>query len=472
MSVSSIIPVILCGGSGTRLWPLSRHEFPKQHVSLLEDQSLFQRTLARVAGGPFARPIVVAGAGARFIVADQAAATGIAAELVLEPEGRDTLAAVTLAALLAAREDPEAHVLVTPSDHLVPDQDAFEQAAVGAATLADAGDLVVFGVHPRSPATGYGYIEPGSPLAGGGFRVQRFVEKPDAARAMELIEAGCLWNAGLFCFRASAALREIETFVPEAVEHVRAAIAAATDDLGALRLGEAFRRAPKTSFDRAVMEKTACAAVLPADFAWSDVGDWREAWQLAPKDEAGVATDGRVVAVDVANSYLRAEDRLLCVLGVNDLAVVDTADAVLVAPIARAQEVKDLVGQMEAAGHPEARVPARVHRPWGWYQTVDRGDRFHVKRIHVAPGKQLSLQRHHHRAEHWVVVRGTAEVTRDGEVLLLRENESIFLPLGTVHRLGNPGKIPVELIEIQTGSYLEEDDILRFEDDFGRDRGQ
>lgn len=464
----AVIPVVLCGGSGTRLWPVSRREFAKQHVALLDGESLFQRTLARVAGPPFARPLVLAGAGAHFMVAEQAAGIGVAIDLALEPEGRDTLAAVTAAALLAAKRDPEAVVLVTPSDHLVPDVAGFATAVAAAAELAAAGDLVVFGVRPSEPATGYGYVAPGEALTGGGHRVHRFVEKPDAERAVHLIADGCLWNAGMFCFRPDAALREIEAHAPETYARVREAVDGATADLGAVVLGDAFRRAPKISFDHAVMEKTARAAVLATDFAWSDVGDWKEAWRLAPKDDAGVARTGPVVTADVTDSYLRGEDRLVCALGVDGLAVVDTADAVLIAPIARTQEVKALVARLEAEGRPEARTPARVHRPWGWYQTMDRGDRFRVKRIQVAPGKQLSLQKHHHRAEHWVVVRGTAEVTRDGEVVLLRENESIFLPLGTVHRLANPGKIPVEIIEVQTGAYLEEDDIVRFEDDFGR----
>ena len=466
---TAVTPVVLCGGSGTRLWPLSRQEYAKQHVALLDGESLFQRTLTRFAGRPFGPPIVVAGAASHFMVADQAAAVHAAVELALEPEGRDTLAAVTLAALLAARRDPETPVFVAPSDHLVTDVAAFTRAVETAAGMAASGDLVVFGVRPTEPTSAYGYVAPGEALTGaGGYRVERFIEKPDLERAERLIGEGCLWNAGMFCFRPDAALREIEALAPETFAAVRGALDDATGDLGALVLGDAFRRAPKISFDHAVMEKTARAAVLPVDFAWSDIGDWKEAWRLAPKDAAGVARQGRVVAKDVTNSYLRGEDRLICALGVDGLTVVDTADAVLVAPIERTQEVKGLVAALAAEGRPEARTPARVHRPWGWYQTMDLGDRFRVKRIQVTPGKKLSLQRHHHRAEHWVVVRGTAEVTRDDEVLLVRENESVYLPLGCVHRLANPGKIPVEIIEIQTGSYLEEDDIVRIEDDFGR----
>lgn len=468
-SAATVTPVVLCGGSGTRLWPLSREQFAKQHVTLLDGDSLFQRTLTRLIGPPFERPLVIAGAGAHFMVADQAAAVDVEIDLALEPEGRDTLAAVTLAALLAARRDPTAPVLVAPSDHLVPDLAAFARAVAAAAALAAGGELVVFGVRPSAPTSAYGYIEPGAPLADGvGQRVQRFVEKPSAERARRLIDDGCLWNAGMFCFRPDTALGEIEALAPATLAHVRAAVDEAAPDLGALVVGNTFRRAPKISFDHAVMERTTRAVVLPVDFAWSDVGDWKEVWRLAAKDEAGVARTGPVVARDVKDCYLRGEDRLVCALGVEGLTVVDTADAVLVAPIERTQEIKALVAQLAAEGRSEARTPARVHRPWGWYQTMDLGDRFRVKRIQVSPGKKLSLQKHHHRAEHWVVVRGTAEVTRDGEVVLLRENESIYLPLGCLHRLANPGKIPVEIIEIQTGAYLEEDDIVRVDDDFGR----
>jgi len=464
----TMIPVVLCGGSGTRLWPLSRREFAKQHVALLAGESLFQRTLRRVSGDLFARPIVIAGMASHFIVTDQAAAVDVAVDLALEPEGRDTLAAVALAALLAVRRDPQARVLVTPSDHLVPDTAAFDAAVTAAAGLADSGHLVVFGITPSEPATDYGYIEPGAPIDAAGYRVERFVEKPDATRAARLIAAGCYWDAGLLCFRADAALREIEALAPETLACATEALATAREDVGAVVVGDAFRAAPEIGFDHAVMAKTAQAAVVRAEFAWPDVDDWREVWRHSARDANGVAVEGPVVATEVKDSYLRAEDRLVCALGVEGLVVVDTADALLVAPLARSREVKALVGRLERDGYGQARTPARVHRPWGWYQTMDLGERFRVKRIQVAPGKKLSLQKHHHRAEHWVVVRGTAEVTRDGEVVLLRENESIYLPLGAVHRLANPGKIPVEIIEIQTGPYLEEDDIVRIEDDFGR----
>lgn len=465
----TIVPAILCGGSGSRLWPLSRKDFAKQHVPILGGASPFQRTLERLKGGLFATPVVVSGAGARFMVADQAAEVGVPAEIALEPQGRDTLAAVALAALLAARRDPQAIVLVMPSDHLIPDVPGFQASAAAAAAVAATGRIVTLGITPTGPSPAYGYIAPGAEIAGTGAHVvDRFVEKPDAAAAEALIAAGCLWNAGMFCFRADAGLAEIEALAPEALRAVRRGIEEAEDDLGALRLGASFLAAPKISFDHAVMEKTKAAAVLAAPFAWSDIGDWKAVWEQSPRDAAGVATEGRVHAHDVRNSYLRADGRLVVALGVEGLAVVDTADAVLVAPIERAQEIKGLVADLEASGAVEARTPARVHRPWGWYQTMDLGSRFRVKRILVWPGKKLSLQKHHHRSEHWVCVRGTAEVTRDQEVIMLRENESVYLPLGCMHRLSNPGKIPVEIVEVQTGAYLEEDDIVRVEDDFGR----
>ncbi len=463
-----IVPAILCGGSGSRLWPVSRRDFAKQHVPILGGASPFQRTLERLKGPLFAEPIVIGAAPSRFLLADQAAEAGVATEIALEPEGRDTLAAVTLAACLAARRDPEAIVMVMPSDHLIPDRADFERSATAAARLAADGRIVTFGVVPTEPATAYGYIAGGAAIGDGAHEVRRFVEKPDAALAATLIAEGCLWNAGIFCFRAEAGLREIERHAPEALRAVRRALEEATDDMGALRLGPTFAAAPKISFDVAVMQQTARAAVLAAEFRWSDIGDWKAVWQESPRDESGVACEGNVVGRDVSNSYLRSDGRLLCVIGVDGLAVVDTADAILVAPIERAQEIKALVSDLEALGITEASTPARVYRPWGWYQTMDRGDRFRVKRIVVKPGKRLSLQSHHHRAEHWVVVRGTAEVTRDAETLQIHENESVYLPAGCLHRLSNTGRIPVELVEVQTGAYLEEDDIVRVEDDFGR----
>lgn len=467
----TIVPVVLCGGSGTRLWPLSRRDFAKQHVPILGGESPFQRTLRRVAGRPsFATPIVVTGLGGRFMAADQAAEAGVAVEIVVEPEARDTLPAIAAIAELLARRDPDAVALILPSDHLIPDADAFALAAERAAKVAEGGCLVAFGLIPTAPSTAYGYIRSGQDSSVDARRIDAFVEKPDMARAETLIAEGCLWNAGMFCFQAGIGRDTITALAPDVAAAAVAALDTASEDLNALRLGSAFSEAPKISFDYGIMEKTDRAVVVPADFAWSDIGDWREIWTLSEKDAAGNAIEGAGVVQGGRGNYVRADGRLVCALGVDDLAIVDTPDAVLVAPLARTQEIKGLVAALAAAGREEATIPARVHRPWGWYQTMDLGDRFRVKRIQVAPGKKLSLQKHHHRAEHWVVVRGTAEVTCDGETFLLRENESTFLPLGCVHRLANPGKIPVEIIEVQTGAYLEEDDIVRFEDDFGRNK--
>ena len=465
-----IIPVILCGGSGTRLWPLSRRDFAKQHVPILDAESPFQRTLRRVAAMPavFGHPLVITGSAGRFLASDQARATGVTVDILIEPEPRDTLPAIAAATEWIARRMPDAVLMVLPSDHLIPDTAAFAATAQAAAAAAAAGDLVAIGLAPTAPATGFGYIRAGAVLPSGARRIASFVEKPDAARAAALIAEGCLWNGGMFCFTASTGRREILARAPETAEAVSVAIDEGRDDLGAFRLGPAFGQAPKISFDYAIMEKTDHAAVVEAAFAWSDIGDWRELWVQSAKDAAGVTTQGDVRAVDCRDSYIRSDGRLICALGVENLAVVDTPDAVLVASLDRAQDIKGLVAGLAAAGRSEASVPARVHRPWGWYQTMDLGERFRVKRIQVNPGRKLSLQKHHHRAEHWVVVRGTAEVTRDDEVMLVRENESVYLPLGCVHRLANPGMIPVEIIEVQTGAYLEEDDIVRIEDDFGR----
>lgn len=466
---ADINPVILCGGSGTRLWPISRRDFAKQYAPILGDVSPFQRTLARLGESEcFATPLIITSPTSRFVVADQAAATGVDIEIALEPEGRDTLAAVTLAALLIARRDPEAIALVAPSDHVIDDHAAFAAAAAKAAEAARAGDLVTFGITPTAPRTGFGYIAQGAEVSPGVHRVERFVEKPDRDRAAELIGEGALWNAGIFCFRADAALREIGEYAPEVLDAVSRALELGVTDLGAIRLHESFARTPKVSFDHGVMEKTKRAVVVEATFAWSDIGDWQEIWNQSPKDANGNVIEGDAIVTDGANNYVRASGRLVQVLGVEGLAVIDTPDALLIAPLDRTQEVKGLVSDLAEQGRPEASTPARVHRPWGWYQSMDLGERFRVKRIQVTPGKSLSLQKHFHRAEHWVVVKGTAEVTRDHEVLIVRENESIYLPLNCVHRLSNPGKLPVEIIEVQTGGYLEEDDIVRIEDDFGR----
>jgi mannose-1-phosphate guanylyltransferase/mannose-6-phosphate isomerase len=451
-------------------------------VPILGGESPFQRTLRRVAamaamhgaaGVPETdTPVVLVGGSGRFMAAEQAAASGFAVDLAIEPEGRDTLPAIAAAAMLAAARDPAAMVLVLPSDHLVPDTAAFAATVARGIPAASAGALVTFGIAPTAPATAYGYIRPRPTAADipadSARPIAAFEEKPDRSRAAALIAEGCLWNAGMFLFRATDGVAEMERLAPDVVAAVRDAVAQADTDLGALRLGASFATARKVSFDYAVMEHTDRGVVVPAAFAWSDIGDWRELWLQADRDGHGVATEGDAVVIDSRDSYIRGDNRLVCALGVENLAIIDTPDALLVTTLDRTQEVKGLVALLAGQGRPEATTPARVYRPWGWYQTMDLGERFRVKRIQVAPGKKLSLQKHHHRAEHWVVVRGTAEVTRDHETLLVRENESVYLPLGCVHRLANPGKIPVEIIEVQTGAYLEEDDIVRIEDDFGR----
>lgn len=463
-----VIPVILSGGSGTRLWPVSRQSFAKQHAPLFDGVSTFQKTLERVADpAVFDRPVVITSHSARFMVADQARKVGADPEIVLEPEGRDSLGAIAIAAAVAARRGEDATLIVLSSDHLIPDASAFARTCAQAAKAAAAGKIVVIGLAPARPATNFGYIRPGA-FDKGAAPVEAFMEKPDVATAEKLIGEGCLWNAGMFCFRADVGRAEIAAHAPTTMKAVDAALDQATDDLGAELLGPAFLDAEKTSFDYAVMEKTTRAAVVRADFAWSDIGDWRELWALSDKDEDGVAAIGDVFARESKNAYLRSADRLICALGVEDVAVVETPDAVLVAPLDRAQEVKGLVSALAEAGRPEATEHLKVYRPWGSYRTVDLGERFRVKHIEVLPGKQLSLQSHHHRSEHWIVVSGAAEVTIDGEVSVVNENESAYIPVGAVHRLANPGKIPVRLIEVQTGSYLEEDDITRLDDDFGR----
>lgn len=463
-----ITPVILCGGSGTRLWPLSRKGFAKQYADLLGEGSTFQQTIARVSDTEvFDTPIVLTGQGARFLVADQTRSMGIDAEIVLEPEGRDSLAAIAAATEVAARRGPDTVLIALSSDHLIPDTAAFTTICRKAADVASTGRIVVLGVTPDHPADKFGYIRPGA-FEHGVAKVAAFTEKPDTTTAASLIAEGALWNAGMFCFRADVGLAEILTHAPEVADTVHEALSTSECDLGSEVLGEAFLNAPKTSFDYGVMEKTDLASVIEADFKWSDVGDWKELWLASEQNDDGVATEGDVITRGVSGSYIRGEDRLICAIGVDNLAIIDTHDALLVAPLDQAGEIKTLVADLAEAGRPEAVEHARVYRPWGWYQTIDQGPRFRVKRIQVDPGKQLSLQMHHHRSEHWTVVTGAAEVTVGEEVTMVNENESVYVPVGTTHRLANPGKIAVALIEVQTGAYLEEDDIVRLDDDFGR----
>jgi mannose-1-phosphate guanylyltransferase/mannose-6-phosphate isomerase len=469
---AQIVPVIMCGGAGTRLWPVSRESMPKQFVPLIGPDSTFQQVLARINDPElFARPIVITNADFRFVVAEQLRERGIEADIVLEPARRDSGPAVAVSAVLAAERDRDALVLVLAADHVVRKPDAFREACRRAAAAAAAGRIVTFGIEPTHPATSYGYIRPGEKLNGASvLAVEAFVEKPDAATAASYMAERYLWNSGNFLFHATTMLSEIERFEPLMAEAAKAAVAGLTRDLDFLRLAaEPFARAPKKSIDYAVMERTALAAVVPADLGWSDVGSWSTVWDLLDHDRAGNATEGPVVMLDSRNSLVRSEDSLLTtVVGLDDVIVVSTADAVLVGARAKAEQVKTLVEHLKAHNQRAAVEHRRIYRPWGYYQDIDLAPRYKVKRIVVKPGGKLSLQKHFHRSEHWVVVKGTAEITLGDEARSVHENESIYIPAGSVHRLANPGKIPLELIEVQVGSYLGEDDIVRLDDVYGR----
>jgi len=470
---ASVIPVILSGGSGTRLWPISRSSYPKQFWSLVTDKSLIQDTVLRASGEAFLPPMVVCNQEHRFLVRDQLHQVGIDdAEIILEPVGRNSAPAIAAAALIAAERDPDAVLWIMAADSAVALPDALRASLEYAAAAARAGYCVTFGMKPTSPETGYGYIEIGEELDGlpGAHHVARFVEKPGADEAATLVAGGRhLWNSGMFVATAKTWLAEMAEHAPDVLAAVSKSVAARRDDLGFIRLDDAsFKASPDISIDYAVAERTRHAAVVPAEIGWSDVGSWDALWQIAAKDADGNASIGDVTLVDSKNCLVRADGMLVAVAGLEDIALVVTEDAVLAARRDRSQDVKLIVDRLKKRGRKEATEHNRIYRPWGFYESLINGARFQVKRIVVEPGKKLSLQKHFHRAEHWVVVAGTAYVTRDADVVMVRENESIYLPLGCVHRLDNPGKIPLELIEVQSGAYLGEDDIVRLEDHFGR----
>ncbi|SFK21143.1 mannose-1-phosphate guanylyltransferase/mannose-6-phosphate isomerase [Methylophaga sulfidovorans] len=464
-----MIPVVMSGGSGTRLWPLSRKHKPKQFLNLFGDDSMFQQTILRLKGLDSASPIVVCNESHRFMVAEQLLEIDIESpSIVLEPVGRNTAPAIVSAAFQALSREQDPVLLVLAADHVIADNKAFHQAINLAEQQAMAGNLVTFGIVPSCAHTGYGYIqaEEKDTISA----VKQFVEKPDLATAEQYLSSGeYYWNSGMFMFKASVLIEEMNKFNPDIVEQCRLAVAKSEQDLDFVRLYKAaFEACPSDSIDYALMEKTKKAVVVPLDAGWNDVGSWSSLWECSQQDENNNVLKGDVEIQNVKNAYIHSEHRLVSAIGVEDLVIVETADAVMVASKAQAQDIKDIVAKLKAQSRPEAENHRLCYRPWGYYDSIDLGERFQVKRIRVKPGASLSLQMHHHRAEHWVVVQGTAEVTREDEVFLLSENESTFIPVGQKHRLHNPGRVPLEIIEIQSGGYLGEDDIVRFQDNYHR----
>jgi mannose-1-phosphate guanylyltransferase len=466
-----LLPVIMAGGSGTRLWPLSRELHPKQFLSLAGDMSMLQQAVLKLDGLTASLPLVICNESHRFVVAEQLRQLDkLGKNVLLEPVGRNTAPAVALAALLAHKQGSDPVLLVLAADHLIRNEEAFRSAVNRALPLAVKGQLFTFGIEPSSPETGYGYIKQGVALADCGFEVAAFVEKPSAQLAKDyLATGGYFWNSGMFLMRASRYLEELQKFRRDIYSACEAAMASTQSDMDFIRVdSEAFASCPAQSIDYAVMEKTDSAAVVPLNADWSDVGAFSSLWEALPKDADGNVKRGDVISFDSQNNLLLSENALVATVGLKDTVVVQTKDAVLVAPRDRVQEVKEIVARLNESGRTEHKIHRQVYRPWGHYDLIDAGARHQVKRISVLPGAKLSLQMHHHRAEHWVVVKGTARVMLDGQEKMLTENESIYLPVGCVHSLENPGKIALELIEVQVGGYLGEDDIVRFEDLYGR----
>lgn len=469
----SIYPVILTGGAGSRLWPMSREFFPKPLMPIVGDESLLQATARRLTGFDGSKaPVFVCNEEHRFLVAEQVHAIDIdPSAIILEPEGRNTAPALTIAALFLAETDPDAIMVVMPADHVIPELNAFHQALEQGIALASQDYLVTFGIVPTLPETGYGYIQRGDQLDNDSrYQVKRFVEKPSLDKAQEYLESGdYYWNSGIFVMKATTWLKDIERYEPEIKTACKQAIDTGKKDMDFCRVGkDAFVNCPENSIDYAVMERTDHAAVVPLTSGWSDVGAWSAIWDISECDDCGNVTQGDVMAQDVKNSLIWSNDRFVAAIGLDDVIIVDTPDALLVAPKQRSQDVKNIVAELKKLDRDEFRFHSRVFRPWGDYEGIDKGERYQVKRITVKPGASLSLQMHHHRAEHWIIVKGTARVTRGEEVFVLTENQSTYIPLGVTHRLENPGTIPLEIIEVQSGSYLGEDDIVRFEDVYDR----
>lgn len=471
-----IIPVILCGGSGTRLWPLSRKSYPKQFVSLVGDQTLFQGSALRMTGKQFTRPVIITNSDFRFIVSEQLQEVGIdPGQILIEPDGRNTGPAVLAVALHLEKQDPEAIMLVAPADHVVPDAKSFQEAVAKGLSAVDDGRLVTFGITPTHAETAYGYLELAAVPNGGPVPLKRFVEKPDASRAEEMLSSGSfLWNSGIFLFKAKDIINAYTLYAPDLVTPVHEALQTSVSDLGFCRLGaEAWAKADAVSIDYAVMEKAENLSVVPFNGSWTDLGGWDAVWRESPKTAAGVLTSGQATAIDCKDTLLRSDSERLELVGIGlkNIIVIAMNDAVLVADMSRAQDVKKAVDALKEKNAAQATNFPKDHRPWGWFESLVIGDRFQVKRIYVHPGAALSLQSHHHRAEHWIVVQGTASVTIDNNIQLVSENQSVFIPLGAKHRMHNPGKVPMVLIEVQTGSYLGEDDIIRYEDIYARGQG-